>query len=216
MQLAELCRQGALGRLCAAQVAVPWWRPQSYYDVAGRGTYARDGGGVLINQAIHTLDLMQVFAGPVARVQAIGATSRLHRMEAEDFVAGGLEFASGAIGSLVATTASFPGDAESIGLDFEHAAARLQSGVLTVHHHDGRTETFGQSETTGGGANPMAFTYDWHKSVIADFLAAIRDGGAPAVTGRDALATHRLIDALLQSAREGRLVDLAEPGGGPS
>jgi predicted dehydrogenase len=208
-RLAEICRSGALGPLRAAQVTVPWWRPQSYYDVAGRGSYARDGGGVLISQAIHTLDLMQVFTGPVARVQALAATTGLHRMEAEDFVAGGLEFANGAVGALTATTASFPGAAEAIVLDFDRAAVRLQSGQLTVCDHDGTVETFGEAATTGGGADPMAFTHAWHAAALRDFLEAVRDRRPPAVTGRAALATHRLIDALVRSAREGRRVAVA-------
>ena len=94
------------------QVALPWWRPQAYYDAPGRGTYARDGGGVLITQAIHTLDLMLAVAGPVTQVAAIAGTTRLHRMEAEDFVGAGLSFAGGALGSLVATTAAYPGGAD--------------------------------------------------------------------------------------------------------
>lgn len=210
IKLQEFIRNGRFGRLCAVRVAVPWWRPQSYYDVEGRGSYQRDGGGVLISQAIHTLDLMQTFAGRVAHVQAVTATTGLHRMESEDFVAGGLVFESGAVGSLVATTASFPGEAESIALDFEHASTRLQSGVLAIHYHDGRDESFGQSASTGGGSDPMAFTHDWHRSLIEDFLDAVRDHRAPAVTGRAALETHRLIDALVLSAQEGRRVDLNE------
>ena len=213
LELARLVREGSLGALAAAQVMVPWWRPQSYYDVEGRGTYARDGGGVLISQAIHTLDLMGVFTGPVARVQAMAATTRQHRMEAEDFVAGGLEFVSGAVGSVVATTAGFPGGAESIVLDFEHAAARLQSGVLTVSHHDGRVDTLGEPVGTGGGADPMAFPYDWHAAALRDFIEAVRDGRRPAVTGRDALVVHRLIDALVQSARSGRAVAVEQNEG---
>ncbi|ODT82233.1 MAG: oxidoreductase [Pelagibacterium sp. SCN 64-44] len=213
LKLAELCAGGTLGALCAAQIAVPWWRPQSYYDVEGRGTYARDGGGVLISQAIHTLDLMQMFTGPVESVQAIAGTTGLHRMEAEDFVAGGLIFSSGALGSLIATTASFPGEAESIVLDFERASTRLQSGTLVVQHHDGRKESFGQPGGTGGGADPMAFTHDWHRSAIEDFIDAVAAGRLPSVTGRAALATHRLINALVLSAREGRRVSLSEIGG---
>ncbi|MEO1780080.1 MAG: Gfo/Idh/MocA family oxidoreductase, partial [Pseudomonadota bacterium] len=71
----------ALGALRAVEITVPWWRPQSYYDVPGRGTYARDGGGVLLTQAIHTLDLALYLLGPVIRVQAMAHTTRLHQME---------------------------------------------------------------------------------------------------------------------------------------
>ncbi|MEJ1977727.1 MAG: Gfo/Idh/MocA family oxidoreductase [Acetobacteraceae bacterium] len=84
LRLRHVLLEDALGDPAVIQLAVPWWRPQSYYDEPGRGTLARDGGGVLISQAIHTLDLMLSLAGPVASVAAVGGTSALHRMETED------------------------------------------------------------------------------------------------------------------------------------
>lgn len=213
LKLKEMIEAGSFGELASANVNVPWWRPQSYYDEPGRGTYARDGGGVLINQAIHTLDLLQVYTGPVAEVAAMMATTRLHKMEAEDFVAAGVRFASGAIGSIVATTAAYPGTAETIELGFENAAVHLGSGVLTVSYHDGRVESFGEVAGTGGGADPMAFPHDWHTSAQRDFFEAIRDGRQPAVSGSEALNVHRLIDALTLSSRERRTVALSEVAG---
>lgn len=205
----RLVDEGALGALGVVETAVPWWREQSYYDAPGRGTYARDGGGVLITQAIHPIDLMLSLAGPVTRVQAMTATSRFHRMEAEDFAVAGLTFASGAVGALTASSCSFPGRAEWITLHFAKASLHLEAGVLTVAWRDGRIESFGNAGATGGGANPMAFTHEWHQAVLEDFAAAIRDGRAPAVTGRTALAAHRLIDAIERSARQGVGVEVA-------
>jgi predicted dehydrogenase len=194
--LAARISAGDLGPLAAVEVSVPWWRPQSYYDAPGRGTYARDGGGVLISQAIHTLDLMLSLTGPVAEVTAMTSTSTLHRMESEDFVTAGLRFAGGAVGSLFATTASFPGQPESITLHHRHATARLLSNRLTIHWHDGRVEEEGAATTTGAGADPMAFTADWHRDMIADFAEAIVQGRPPLVPGTEALHVHRLIAAI--------------------
>ena len=202
--LAALIADGAPGALHTVHATVPWWREQAYYDEPGRGTHARDGGGVLISQAIHTLDLMLSLTGPVASVQAMAGTSGYHRMESEDFVAGGMHFANGALGSVMATTAAYPGEAEALVFGFEKAAARLQSGTLKVHWRDGRTEQSGEAATTGGGADPMAFPSDWHRDLIADFMDAVETGREPAVTGRAALAVHRLIDALIASSRLGR------------
>ena len=115
--------EGALGELAAANVACPWWRPQSYYDEPGRGTLARDGGGVLITQAIHTLDLALSLTGPVAEVAAVCGTTRVHRMETEDFAGAGLRFANGALGALFATTAEYPGFARAHRAD-RHARDR--------------------------------------------------------------------------------------------
>nr|MBA3325083.1 Gfo/Idh/MocA family oxidoreductase [Paracoccaceae bacterium] len=100
-RLRELVDGGRLGELALVRATVPWWRDQAYYDQPGRGTLARDGGGVLISQAIHVLDLMLSLTGPAASVQAMRATTRMHAMETEDFVAAGLRFASGAVGSVV-------------------------------------------------------------------------------------------------------------------
>jgi predicted dehydrogenase len=195
---------GSLGALTAGQVVVPWWRDQSYYDVPGRGTYARDGGGVLISQAIHTLDLLVWLAGLPVEVMAMAATTRLHRMEAEDMVAGALRWPGGAVAALMATTSAYPGGADYIVLEYERVSARLEAGVLTLRHRDGRVENVGAAGGSGGGADPMAFTHDWHRLAIEDFANAVREGREPMVSGASALRVHRLIDALLTSAAEGR------------
>ncbi|MEX0284669.1 MAG: Gfo/Idh/MocA family protein [Paracoccaceae bacterium] len=201
--LRDLISSGRAGRLHVVRVALPWWRDQSYYDQPGRGTYDTDGGGVLLTQAIHLLDLMLSLTGPVSEVAALTGTTALHQMEAEDFATAGLRFANGAIGSLVATTAAYPGDAETLMLDCEHGSLRLTAGELVIHWRDGRTETVGEVTGTGGGSDPMDFPCDWHRDLIADFADALREDRAPRVTGRDALVAHRLIDAIERSAKSG-------------
>ena len=207
-QLASLVQSGKPGKLSLVEVLVPWWRQQAYYDEPGRGTYARDGGGVLISQAIHTLDLMLSLTGDVTEVQAMCRTTAFHKMESEDFVTAGLTFANGAVGSMVASTASFPGAAESITLHFDRCVALLHRGILQLHWRDGQTETFGDDAATGGGADPMAFTSDWHRDIIADFAQAIRENHAPLASGREALKVHYLIDALVESSRLKRAVEV--------
>jgi len=197
---------GALGELAAVSVLSPWWRPQSYYDQPGRGSLERDGGGVLITQAIHTLDLLLSLTGPVAEVAAIAGTTALHRMETEDFVGAGLCFANGAPGALMATTAAYPGAPERIELFGTQASASLGAGVVTIHYQDGRTERVGEEQSTGGGADPMDFPHDAHRALITDFLHAIAARRPPRVAGREALKVHRFIDALLQASAEGRRV----------
>ncbi len=200
--------RGDLGAIRMVRVEVPWWRDQAYYDEPGRGSYARDGGGVLINQAIHTLDLMLRLAGPVRAVRAMVATTAFHQMESEDFAAGVLEFASGAVGALVATTAAYPGEAEAIRLDCDAASVLLQSGTATYSWKDGRVETAGAEARTGGGADPMAFPMDWHRDLIADFADAVRSGRSPRVSGEEALLVHRLIEAIEVSSSKGCRVEL--------
>ncbi|ODT66508.1 MAG: oxidoreductase [Pelagibacterium sp. SCN 63-23] len=207
--LAAKVASGQLGPLHVVHLVVPWWRPQQgYYDKPGRGSFAQDGGGVLITQAIHSLDLMLSLTGPVKAVTALAATTGLHQMETEDFVAAGLEFEAGAVGAMMATTANFPGGPECLTLNFEKASAVLTGGNLTLNWFDGRTETVGEASSSGGGADPMAFPYDWHMAQIADFADALNQGRQPISTGRSALTVHRLIDALLRSSREGRRVEI--------
>ena len=201
---------GDLGPLRMAEVNVPWWRPQAYYDEPGRGTYARDGGGVMISQAIHTMDLMLSLTGPVAEVSAMSATTGFHDMESEDFVCAGLRFANGAVGQLFATTASFPGRGETVTLHFAEGSAHLEAGQLKIDRRDGTSEVLGQAATSGAGADPMAFTSDWHRFVIEDFAQSLTDKRAPLVPGRDALEVHRLIAALEKAGRTGTTVSLKD------
>lgn len=197
-----------LGSIVAVEATIPWWRPQTYYDEPGRGTYERDGGGVLINQAIHTLDLMLSLTGPIAEVTAMCATTAFHSMEAEDFVSAGLTFANGAVGQFFASTASFPGGGESIVLHCEAGTARLGAGALQIDYRDGRRDEIGETAGSGSGADPMAFTSDWHRMVIEDFAASIEEGRAPLVPGREALKVHALIEAIEEASRRGTRVSL--------
>lgn len=210
MRLRQLLAEGGLGRIVGGHVSVLNWRDQRYYDQPGRGVGARDGGGVLITQAIHTLDLLLTLTGPPAEVVAHAGTTPVHVMETEDLVTGSLRYASGAQVSLTATTAAFPGFPESITLFCENGTAEIRGTALTVAWKDGRTETSGSDGAGGGaGADPMDFPSDYHRAAIADFLDAIETGSAPFASGRSALGVHRLIDTLLAAAGSGRAAPVA-------
>lgn len=207
--LGELLRSGRLGAVGQIRLDIPWWRPQSYYDEPGRGTFARDGGGVLISQAIHALDMMIDLTAPILDVQALAATTRLHRMESEDFVAAGLRFADGSFGAVTATTAAFPGGMETMSVHAENGSATIDGGTLRVVWRDGSTETSGQSGGTGGGADPMAFDHGPHRDVIEGFVTAVAEGRTPPIDGRSALRVHRLIDAIVRSSTSGKRTAVA-------
>ncbi|MGB5556834.1 MAG: Gfo/Idh/MocA family oxidoreductase [Paracoccaceae bacterium] len=206
---ARYVASGALGKLGLVEIAVPLWRNQSYYDELGRGTYARDGGGVLITNAIHSIDLALSLTGPVTSVQAMTATTPLHKMEAEDFAVAGLRFASGAVGSLVASTATFPHGTETITLHFERGSLRISKDALKVNWRDGRVNTEAQDQDDPNETPLRGGNFKWHQAVIEDFADAIRSGRPPMVTGREALASHLLIEAIEASSRTGRPVDIA-------
>src|SRR3954468_14467618 len=210
LKLREMLREGALGKIVNCSTVIRLWRPQSYYDVEGRGTKARDGGGVLITQGIHTLDLMLSLAGPISEVRAYATTSSVHRMETEVLVAAAVKYENGAIGTIDVTTAAYPGFPERIEIIGENATASLVGSDLSVAHHDSRiTELKTEFGAGGTGADPMAFPNDWHRGVIADFLDALDGKREPAISGREALKVHRLVDALLEAGESGGTVNVA-------
>lgn len=207
MKLAALLQAGELGSIIGCSTVIRLWRPQGYYDEPGRGTFARDGGGVLISQGIHTLDLMLSLAGPIAEVTGYSTTTPVHRMETEDMVCSAARFANGAFGTIDATTAAYPGFLERIELACEKGTAVLAGTSLLVQFQDGRRVEMESDKSAGGtGADPMDFPHDYHRAVMADFIDSIQTGREPKVTGEEALRVHRLIDALLETGRAGKPV----------
>lgn len=210
MTLLDLLHSGQMGAMIGCSTLIRLWRPQSYYDEPGRGTLARDGGGVLITQGIHTLDLMLSLAGRIDEVSGYVTTSPVHRMETEDTVCAAVRFANGACGTIDATTACYPGFAERIELICRDATASLAGSALDVYFHDGRRTNLVPDASAGGtGADPMAFPHDYHRAVMADFLDAISTGRDPRVSGEEALKVHRLIDALLAAGKSRTAVQVA-------
>ncbi|ROR97285.1 putative dehydrogenase [Salana multivorans] len=228
---ARILAEGGLGTLVLVEARVPWWRPQSYYDAdPWRGTLAGDGGGALINQAIHTVDLMLALAGPVASVQAI-ATTRVHRIEVEDVIVASLRFASGALGTLSATTASAPGFPARLSLAGDGGALAIEGDALVLDERaDGSRGAVavprldavavaagGSRSVSGAGAGAAAGRAsgtglawgDAHERQLADAVAAIRGGVAPRSGGGEGYAALELVDAIYRAAREGRAIDLA-------
>jgi predicted dehydrogenase len=195
-----------LGRLLSCSASVRWWRAPEYFAQAGRGMKARDGGGVLLTQAIHTLDLFLSLTGPVAQVTAFHANSGLRKIDTEDVAGGAVRFANGALGVIDATTTAFPGHPERIELAGEHGSAVLETARLSAWFEDGTVIEEGAVGNGGGGADPMAYSHEPHCRLIADFLDALDEGRDPRASGRSALDVHRLIDAMLAS--NGRAVEV--------
>ena len=196
-RLHEVLSQGALGDVQAATMMVPWWRPQSYYDEPGRGVMARDGGGVLITQAIHSLDLFRWLVGVDSVEAAQVRTTDLHRMESEDYAAALVRLGNGAPGTIIGTVAAYPGSPEWLHIIGSRGTARLEGGSLRLSFLDGREEVLADTSGTGSGANVMSFSHEAHKAVLSDFLDAIEQQREPAIPGEEALATQRVIDAIL-------------------
>jgi UDP-N-acetyl-2-amino-2-deoxyglucuronate dehydrogenase len=209
-RLGEILAADGLGKIVSCSTSIPLWRPQSYYDEPGRGTKARDGGGVLISQGIHTLDLMLSLAGPIDEVCGYAATGAVHRMETEDLVCTAVRFRNGAIGTIEATTAAYPGGGERIFFIGTKGTALLSGYGLTVRRIDGTGEDMEPMTPPGGtGADPMDFPHDLHLAVWRDFLDALDEVREPRVPAAEALKVHRLIDALLKAGESNRKVKVA-------
>jgi predicted dehydrogenase len=210
LRLAELLRAEALGKILSASASIRWWRPPEYFAQAGRGMHARDGGGVLLTQAIHSLDLLLHLVGPAAQVSAYVDTSPLRKIDTEDVVAGAVRYANGASGVIDATTVTYPGYPERIEIAGTKGSARLEVENLTVNLMSGERIALEGAAAGGGGADPMAFSHEHHRRVHAEFLDAIDARREPMNSGRSALRVQRLIDALLASGRERRPISVGD------
>jgi UDP-N-acetyl-2-amino-2-deoxyglucuronate dehydrogenase len=196
--LHDLVAEGALGDFVGGVVQVPWWRPQSYYEEPGRGTYARDGGGALITQAVHALDLFLWTVGPPRRVIALAGTTPVHSMEAEDTLGAILDYRDGRMVTLHATTAAFPGLDERIVLHGSLATAELTGSKLVFHPEKAEIPL-----DKYRSADPSLKSASWHQTIYDDALAAFDEHREPLASGRSALVTQQVVQALYDSAASG-------------
>lgn len=209
----RLIRDGAFGTVALGSAQLYWWRSQGYYDSgAWRGTWEMDGGGVLMNQTIHTIDLLLWMLGPVESVQATTATVT-HTMEVEDTAVATLRFVSGALGSIAATTCAYPGMVTRLELFGDRGSATIEDDRLVALRLAGE-EDVGVAPATveaapaGANADPAAVGLEGHVAQIADMVAALRDGRPPLVDGEAARRPVELILAIYEAARTGREVRL--------
>lgn len=200
---------GGLGRLLLAEVALPYYRSQQYYDSADwRGTVSEDGG-VLMNQAIHCLDLMLWFAGKVRTVFGKTAT-QTHQIEAEDLGLAVVQFESGAYGTIMASTSVSPGYPSSITLYGEKGTIKLEGSSIVRWSVPGWDEPDGtQEERSGGGvSDPRNIISDFHQSQLRDVMAAIETGVKPISPGEDGVRAVQLVETIYKSAAEGKEIVL--------
>lgn len=217
-RIRHLIDEGAFGRLVLASAEIPWYRSQAYYDSgAWRGTWMLDGGGVLMNQAIHTIDLLLWFMGPVRSVTAYAETLT-HSMEAEDVAGAIVRFESGAMATIAATTGALPGLSTRVQLCGDAGSAVLEDErvVFMWTAKDGaevpatglsgedRRQVRAQYETQA----PSAARLSTHALQLRDMIAAIREKRSPKVDGLEGRRAVDLILAMYDSARSGREVVL--------
>ena len=209
-RLKAMVEGGELGRVFHADATIKWFRSQGYYDSAGwRGTWAVDGGGCLMNQGVHTIDVLQWIMGGVAAVRANTLTAA-HEIEVEDVATALVEFRNGGIGTIVGSTAAYPGFAERVEVHGTRGSAVLEWDrlLLTTTKEPADMEAFGASVALSKLPTPededetLSFPVQ-HRLQIADFVAAIEEGREPLLSGRGALEPLGIVLAIYESARLG-------------
>lgn len=207
-QVKRALADGILGRIVSADLYMKYYRPQSYYDTgAWRGTWAMDGGGALMNQGLHGVDLMRCLLGPVRAVTAVGGTF-VRDIEVEDTVNALMEYRCGAIGVLQASTAAYPGFPRRIELNGEHGCIHLTENRITHWEVEGCPYyDMSPRETADEGfRDPTGIDPSGHVRQIQDFISAIRDDTPLMVPGEEGRATLAVILATYASMAERRTV----------
>jgi UDP-N-acetyl-2-amino-2-deoxyglucuronate dehydrogenase len=205
------------GRLTLGETTCKWWRPQTYYDEGGwKGTRALDGGGALMNQAIHNVDLLLWLMGPVTHISGFTATLAHERIEVEDTAVACLRFANGALGVIQAATSIHPGLPKTIAVHGDQGTVVIeQDDVLrweltpeTPQDREVRQRFAQKTGASGGSSNPAAISHVGHVRQLSDFVQAIHSGRPPLVDGREGRRSVEVILEIYRSAETGRTIEL--------
>jgi UDP-N-acetyl-2-amino-2-deoxyglucuronate dehydrogenase len=209
-RLKKLIVDGALGKPILISGRVKWYRPPEYYSGSRwRGTSALDGGGALMNQGVHTVDLLLWLMGEVARVSA-RSTTALHEIEVEDTVVATLEFRSGAIGTLEAATSVYPGFPRRIELTGSEGTIILEHDrIVAAALRNAQIDLTATALSANASAtSPVVADVSGHKELLKDFLRAIESNGKPICDGVEGRRSVELVQAIYESARIGNPVTL--------
>ena len=209
--------EGRFGKITMGDAYVKWYRSQEYYDSgAWRGTWKLDGGGALMNQAIHSVDLLLWLMGPVAEISAMTATLNHERIEVEDVAIANLKFESGALGVIEATTTAYPGALKRIEISGSEGSAVLEEEDIiqwqfaneTPEDEEIRKRMAGQNKTGGGAADPTAIGHHGHTMMFTEAVAAISENRPSILDGSEGRRSIEVIRAIYESAETGQIVRL--------
>jgi len=207
---------GRFGRLSLSSAYIKWWRSADYYQSSTwKGTWALDGGGALINQGIHAVDLLQWLVGLPEEVSAYSAKLAHSYIETEDTVAATLRYAHGGLGTIEAATSAWPGDDVRIEITGDRGSATLINDVLTrfefaepLPEDEAIKRDSAASAIAVGKSDPRGMSWDGHQVLVRDLALAIREGRPPRIPGAEARRAVQLVLAIYESARTGQPVRL--------
>src|SRR5579863_7713064 len=197
---------GRLGKLLQCDCYVKWYRSAEYYSRPIKGSWATEGGGALINQAIHQLDILRWLAGPLQELFAYWQLGALHKIESEDVVNAVVRYASGATGVFQAATAFWPGYTERTEFHGTKGTAIISGDKLTTWdvENDAGDPPPLSKEVASGSSDPMAISVEPFERQFRDFGDAIRAGRKPLISGEEGYQALEIVQAVYQSCRTGQ------------
>jgi UDP-N-acetyl-2-amino-2-deoxyglucuronate dehydrogenase len=201
---------GRLGKILQADAYVKWWRSEDYYSRPIKGSWATEGGGALINQAVHQVDVLRYLVGPVAEVFAYWQIAARHRIESEDVVTVMMRYGSGATGVIQASTAFWPGYSERIEIHGTKGTCIFTGDKLTAWDVDGDAGEPApvEKEVMSGASDPMAIPLTPFERQFVDFGNACRAGAVPLVSGEEGYKALEIVLSAYESCRSGEKVRL--------
>lgn len=214
MALKQAVLEGKLGQLNFGGSHTKWWRAQAYYDSGDwRGTQALDGGGALINQSIHYVDLLQYIMGPVEEVHAYTGTLAHERIEVEDVAVAAVKFRSGAVGLLEGSTLAYPGFCARLDIYGSEGSVIIENDQIKEWHLRSGDLCPVEAEQTGfiGGTSSVDIWHHSHRWQIQDMIDAIRSGREPLCSGIEGRKPLEIVLAVYESGRTGKTIRLEQP-----
>jgi predicted dehydrogenase len=212
LKLKNMIDDGKLGKPILASARVKWYRPpEYYYSSRWRGTWALDGGGALMNQGIHTVDLLLWLMGGIRSVWAKAITA-LHDIEVEDTLVAGLEFSNGAIGTLEATTSAYPGFSRRLELTGSQGTIIVENDrLLSIDLREPLPELTNEPTTLSDvrSVSPVISNTSGHRRIIEDFLQAIATNRQPLCNGHQGWLSVELVQKMYESSRTGQVIRFA-------
>jgi len=208
--LSQALAAGRLGKLLQCDCYVKWYRSPAYYSRPIKGSWQTEGGGALMNQAIHQVDILRWLAGPVAEVFGMWQLGALHKIESEDVVSAVLRYANGATGVIQASTAFWPGYTERTEFHGTKGTAVISGDKLTVWdvEDDSGEPAPVSAPAVSGSSDPMAIPLDPFERQFRDFGDAIARGRKPLVSGEEGYQALEIVDAVYRSCRTGEKITL--------
>ena len=208
--------RGRFGRLTLCSAYLKWWRDQSYYsDVPWRGTWALNGGGALMNQGTHAVDLLQWLVGMPSEIFAFSGLLAHQGIEVEDTMVVALKYPGGAMGVIEAATSCKPGSAMRIEVCGDRGSATLEDGRIVRWQFDEELpedeaiRLAKSSSIASGASDPWATGFEGHRVLVQDLVDAIHEKRPPMIPGREARNAIQLILAAYKSALAGRAMNIS-------